>query len=72
MRGKEDAMEREAKTIYCPQCYRKVGVYDDKSSINPQMKCRKCNKLIVYDIGSDTVGIKKIPERTQGSGVRFY
>lgn len=60
------------KVIYCPNCYRKCGVYDGKSQINPKMCCKKCNKLIVYDIKSDTVSIKKIPERTQGSGVRFY
>lgn len=72
MRGKEDAMEREAKTIYCPQCYRKVTEYDGKSSIKPQVRCRKCNKLIVYDIKSDTVSVKKMPERICGSGVRFY
>lgn len=65
-------MEREAKTIYCPQCHRKVDVYDGKSQINKEMRCRKCNKLIVYDIKSDTVIVKNIPERTQGSGVRFY
>lgn len=63
---------QEPKTIYCPQCYRKAGTYDGKSKINPQMKCRKCNKLIVYDIATDTVSVQKIPGRTQGSGVRFY
>lgn len=63
---------QEPKTIYCPQCYRKCGVYDGKSKINPQMKCRKCNKLIAYDIATDTVSVKKIPERICGSGVRFY
>lgn len=63
---------QEPKTIYCPQCYHKVFQYDGKSKINPQGRCRKCNKLIVYDIKSDTVSVKKIPERHCGSGVRFY
>lgn len=63
---------QEPKTIYCPECCRKVFQYDGKSKINPQGKCRKCNRLIVYDIATDTVSVKKIPERTQGSGMRFY
>lgn len=64
--------EDRAKTIYCPQCYRKCGIYDGKSQINKEMRCRKCNKLIVYDVKSGNISVKPIPQRTQGSGVRFY
>ena len=67
-----ESMEREAKAIYCPQCKRKCGRPDGKSQINKEMRCRKCNKLIVYDIATDTVSVKKIPERICGSGVRFW
>lgn len=58
--------------IICPQCKHKVGIYDGRSGINPKIKCRECNKLIVYDISSGKAEMKAIPQRTQGSGVRFY
>ena len=60
------------KEIYCPECERLVGTYDGKSRINPQIKCKRCNKLVVYDIETGKRELKLIPERTQGSGMRFY
>lgn len=62
----------ESKTIYCPKCGRKITCYDGKQTINPMGKCRKCNKLVVYDIVADKVLIKKLPERTCSSGLTFY
>ena len=61
----------EPKTIYCPQCGRRVGKYDGKSSINLVMKCRKCNKRVVYQIDTGKKEIKAIPKRSCSSGLRF-
>lgn len=60
------------KKIYCPRCKRKTMEYDGRSTINPIAKCRKCQKLVVYDIEKDEVYIKDVPKRDQASGMRFY
>lgn len=62
----------EPITIICPQCLRKVGTYDGRSKINPVAKCKNCKKLVIYDIETGKFELKPIPERTQGSGMRFY
>ena len=62
----------EPKTIYCPKCGRKVATWDGRSTINILVKCKKCNKLVVYDVESEEVKIKAIPQRTTSSGMRFY
>ena len=62
----------EPKTIYCPKCGRKVATWDGRSKNNISVKCRKCNKLVVYDVESEEVKIKAIPQRTTSSGMRFY
>ena len=62
----------EPKTIYCPKCRRKVATWDGRSTINILVKCKKCNKLVVYDVESEEVKIKAIPPRATSSGMRFY
>ena len=62
----------EPKTIYCPNCGRKVGTYDGRSTSNISVKCKKCNKLIVYDVKNEKAEIKEIPQRVTSSGMRFY
>ena len=62
----------EPKTIYCPKCGRKVATWDRRSTINISVKCKNCNKLVVYDIENEKVKIKEIPQRTTSSGMRFY
>lgn len=62
----------EPKTIYCPWCKRKVTHYDGKQTANPIGKCRKCNRLVTYNIEKDEVSIKRVPKRDQASGMRFY
>lgn len=62
----------EPKTIYCPRCGRVACHYDGKQTANPVGKCKKCEKLIVYNIKEDRVKIKEIPKRGQASGMRFY
>lgn len=62
----------EPKTIYCPECGRKVATWDGCSANNISVKCKKCNKLVVYDVENEKAEIKKIPQRTTSSGMRFY
>ena len=62
----------EPKIIYCPKCGRRVATWDGRSTINISVKCKKCNKLIVYYIEKQETEIKEIPQRTTSSGMRFY
>lgn len=62
----------KAKPIYCPRCGRVACHYDGRQTINPKGKCKKCQKLVVYDIEKDEAVIKDFPTRTQASGTRFY
>lgn len=65
-------MKYKPKEIICPQYLKRVGTYDGRSTINPSVRCKNCNKLVIYYIKSDECELKPIPKRTQGSGVRFY
>lgn len=58
--------------IYCPQCGRKVIVYDGRASINPVAKCKKCKKMVVYDLERQKTILRDVPKRDQASGMRFY
>lgn len=60
------------KTIYCPQCNRKIGTYDGRSSINLIMHCKICQKRIVYYVNVDEVETKPIPPRGCSSGLTVY
>lgn len=62
----------EPKTIYCPKCGRKVAKWDGRSTMNISVKCKKCNKLVVYNVKNEKVEIKNIPQRTTSSGMIFY
>ena len=62
----------EPKTIYCPICGRKVAAWDGRSTNNISVKCKKCNKLVVYDVENEKAEAKEIPQRTTSSGMRFY
>ena len=62
----------EPKTIYCPRCGRKVTTWDGRSTMNISAKCKKCNKLVVYDVENEKTEIKAIPQRVTSSGTRFY
>lgn len=62
----------EPKTIYCPNCGRKVGTYDGQSTINFMANCRKCNKRVVYNVDIEKTEIKDIPPRNCSSGMTFY
>ena len=60
------------KTIYCSKCGRKVATWNGRSTINISVKCKKCNKLVVYNVENEKTEIKEIPPRTTSSGMRFY
>ncbi len=62
----------DAKTIYCPSCNRIACHYNGRQTINPMGKCKKCRKLVVYDIETGETILKTMPERTQSSGLTFY
>ena len=59
------------RTIYCPQCKRKVGVYDGRSTTDQMRKCKKCQKRIIYRIKTGETEVKKLPERNCSSGMTF-
>lgn len=61
-----------AKTIYCPNCGRVACHYDGRQTINPVGRCKKCKKLVIYDIEKDEAILKSIPKRNQASGMQFY
>ena len=65
-------MENNKANIYCPECGRKVAEYDGKSRIPIKVKCRNCEKLVIYDIENLEVRTEKVPVRTTGSGMRLY
>ena len=62
----------EPKTIYCSKCGRKVAKWDGRSTINISVRCKKCDKLVVYDVKNEQTIIKEIPKRTTSSGMIFY
>lgn len=62
----------EPRTIYCPLCKRKVMAYDGRTKMNLQAKCKKCKKLVVFYAETGETILKKVPERDQASGMRFY
>ena len=62
----------ESKIIYCPKCGRKVATWYGRSTNNILIKCKKCNKLVVYNVENENAEIKEIPQRVASSGMRFY
>lgn len=61
----------EPKTIYCPQCGRKVMAYDGKSTMNQYAKCKKCLKMVCFYPEKNETEIKRLPKRTTSSGMTF-
>lgn len=58
--------------IYCPRCGIKVMSWDEKTTINLIAKCKKCERVVEYDVKEDKVEILGKPIRSQSSGLRFY
>ena len=61
----------EQKTIYCPRCGRKVGIWDGRSTINLALRCKKCKKQVIYHSCNGVLEIKKLPQRNTSSGMSF-
>lgn len=62
----------KSKTIYCPQCGRKVATYDGRATINKIAKCKKCAVQVIYDAKKDDATVKPLPERKSSSGAVLY
>lgn len=58
--------------IYCPGCGRNVGDWDGKTKTLVDVKCKKCNRLVVfYPISGKTI-ITALPKANTASGKRLY
>lgn len=59
------------KIIYCPKCFRKLGEYDGRTTINVAVICRNCRREIIYDVSSGATLSKRLEPRKTSSGVTF-
>lgn len=59
----------KSKTIYCPRCKRKAGIYDGRSTFTMTYSCRKCGKRISFNPVDNEIKIKDRPQREVSSGV---
>lgn len=59
------------KTIYCPKCNRKVGIYDGKSMIDKEYGCHKCKKMVILRTEDMTIETAPWPKRTSASGMTY-
>lgn len=57
--------------IFCPQCKGRVGTYDWRSTIDKIVKCKNCNKLVIYRIEIGKAENKPVLKRNCSSGVTF-
>lgn len=64
-------MKYKTKEIFCPSCNQRVATYDGRSTMNVIVKCRNCNKRVVYHIDTWETEIKDIPKRNCSSGMTF-
>lgn len=61
------------RIVYCPICKRKISTINDEYSSNRvAIKCRNCDKLIIFNFEYGTHEIKNVPKRNSSSGMRFY
>lgn len=65
-------MEYVKRTIYCPNCGRKVGTYDGRGTMNIVCRCDKCVKRVIYYPETGKREIKKLPVRETSSGMTFF
>lgn len=46
-----DVASLSTRSLYCPECHFKIQeVYDDCRKGHIQAKCRKCKKIVVFDL----------------------
>lgn len=60
-----------ARTIYCPECGRKVGSHDGKATNVKEIDCRKCWKTVVFNPLTENTRLKEKSQRVSSSGVTF-
>lgn len=60
-----------AKIIYCPSCESEVGKYDNRSTIDLIMRCRRCQMRVIYRVETGLTEIKPLPSRACSSGLTF-
>ena len=68
---RKEVIMAEHKTIYCPQCGRKLFEYNGKVKIPIDTGCKKCKKRIIYFPETDEIKITKIPQGSS-SGTRVW
>lgn len=60
------------KIIYCPECSRKLGSCDSKTTIPKVIDCKECKKRVIYYPVNKKTEIKPIPKRSASSGKTFH
>ena len=58
--------------IYCPRCDKAVAHYDGNTKNTIKVKCKNCNKLVVYSPKLGYAILTELPPRVTSSGMRFY
>ena len=58
--------------VYCPKCGRKVHTHDGRGTLYIHVKCKKCNKLVVYKPEEKETLLRPLPEKVSSAGYRFY
>lgn len=64
--------ENKDISIMCPNCKKFLTKADKTDNRIHKLLCKHCRKWIWFTPGNDYREIKPMPERTQGSGMRFY
>ena len=59
-------------SINCAECGYAIGTHDGKSKIDKTMRCTNCGKYNLFHADTGNTEIVKEPQRTTGSGMRFY
>lgn len=65
-------MKLEPRKIYCEQCGRQVATWDRKSSMNIEVRCKHCKKLVIFRPINGTVEMRGLPKSVSAGGKRFY
>lgn len=60
------------KVINCPKCGKEIYKHDERGTMEIDLICVDCRKLVKYNPVMNTTRIIEIPERNSSSGVRFY
>ncbi|MGN0378529.1 MAG: hypothetical protein ACI4EU_02965 [Butyrivibrio sp.] len=64
--------ENKDMTINCPKCKSFLAMADSRDINTHRLRCKNCGKWIWFIPAINNFEVKEVPERTQGSGKRFY